>query len=271
MEVRERIRINGAPISQDLFAKYFFEVWDRLDSTGVGFIIILIILIYFFYRILIFFSMLIIKYFLGQVQARLFQILDCSGFPRIQARKRWRCHSWSRSRWSLWLDQHYTQAHCVRCRCFGYWSCLCIGIYTGRDCMEQGRYFQGRSSCCHLAATERRTWRTWEQSQGIEGNQGQLTFIYLFLLLICGSYHQCILGRLSACGSAFHLFSIERCNRGFGWPSSSRKRSTSHCLVPNVGGEGPWRKSERWCSSRICQGHFKRALAWTWTDHGQEQ
>ncbi|KAF8923857.1 Mur ligase [Dissophora ornata] len=34
MEVRERIRINGAPLSQELFAKYFFEVWDRLDSTG---------------------------------------------------------------------------------------------------------------------------------------------------------------------------------------------------------------------------------------------
>ncbi|KAF9356564.1 Folylpolyglutamate synthetase [Mortierella sp. AD094] len=34
MEVRERIRINGAPISQELFAKYFFEVWDRLDSTA---------------------------------------------------------------------------------------------------------------------------------------------------------------------------------------------------------------------------------------------
>ncbi|KAF9115106.1 Folylpolyglutamate synthetase [Mortierella sp. AM989] len=34
MEVRERIRINGEPISQDLFAKYFFEVWDRLDSSG---------------------------------------------------------------------------------------------------------------------------------------------------------------------------------------------------------------------------------------------
>ncbi|KAF9199975.1 Folylpolyglutamate synthetase, partial [Haplosporangium sp. Z 27] len=33
MEVRERIRINGAPISQELFAKYFFEVWDRLDKT----------------------------------------------------------------------------------------------------------------------------------------------------------------------------------------------------------------------------------------------
>ncbi|KAG0249625.1 Folylpolyglutamate synthetase [Mortierella polycephala] len=34
MEVRERIRINGAPISQDLFAKYFFEIWDRLDDSG---------------------------------------------------------------------------------------------------------------------------------------------------------------------------------------------------------------------------------------------
>ncbi|KAF9437375.1 Folylpolyglutamate synthetase [Entomortierella beljakovae] len=34
MEVRERIRINGKPIDQELFAKYFFEVWDRLDSTG---------------------------------------------------------------------------------------------------------------------------------------------------------------------------------------------------------------------------------------------
>ncbi|GJJ69893.1 folylpolyglutamate synthase [Entomortierella parvispora] len=34
MEVRERIRIDGAPISKELFAKYFFEIWDRLDSTG---------------------------------------------------------------------------------------------------------------------------------------------------------------------------------------------------------------------------------------------
>ncbi|KAG0229348.1 Folylpolyglutamate synthetase [Actinomortierella wolfii] len=34
MEVRERIRINGTPISQDLFAKYFFEVWDRLEATA---------------------------------------------------------------------------------------------------------------------------------------------------------------------------------------------------------------------------------------------
>ncbi|KAF9974384.1 Folylpolyglutamate synthetase, partial [Modicella reniformis] len=34
MEVRERIRINGAPLSRDLFAKYFFEIWNMLDSTG---------------------------------------------------------------------------------------------------------------------------------------------------------------------------------------------------------------------------------------------
>jgi folylpolyglutamate synthase len=31
--VRERIRINGEPIAEDKFTKYFFEVWDRLDST----------------------------------------------------------------------------------------------------------------------------------------------------------------------------------------------------------------------------------------------
>lgn len=37
MEVRERIRINGEPISKDLFAKYFFEIWDRLEeSKGLG-------------------------------------------------------------------------------------------------------------------------------------------------------------------------------------------------------------------------------------------
>ncbi|KXN86406.1 Folylpolyglutamate synthase [Leucoagaricus sp. SymC.cos] len=28
--VRERIRINGAPISEEDFAKYFFEIWDKL-------------------------------------------------------------------------------------------------------------------------------------------------------------------------------------------------------------------------------------------------
>ncbi|KND91356.1 Folylpolyglutamate synthase [Tolypocladium ophioglossoides CBS 100239] len=31
--VRERIRINSAPISEELFARYFFEVWDRLGSS----------------------------------------------------------------------------------------------------------------------------------------------------------------------------------------------------------------------------------------------
>ncbi|KAJ3174085.1 Folylpolyglutamate synthetase [Geranomyces variabilis] len=33
IEVRERIRINGEPIAKDLFAKYFFEVWDALERT----------------------------------------------------------------------------------------------------------------------------------------------------------------------------------------------------------------------------------------------
>jgi len=31
--VRERIRINSAPISEELFAKYFFQVWDRLEAS----------------------------------------------------------------------------------------------------------------------------------------------------------------------------------------------------------------------------------------------
>ncbi|KAI0638249.1 FolC bifunctional protein [Trametes polyzona] len=31
--VRERIRINGAPISEELFTKYFFEVWDKLKHN----------------------------------------------------------------------------------------------------------------------------------------------------------------------------------------------------------------------------------------------
>ncbi|AET38137.1 tetrahydrofolate synthase Ecym_2404 [Eremothecium cymbalariae DBVPG len=33
--VRERIAINGRPISEEKFAKFFFEVWDRLDGTSV--------------------------------------------------------------------------------------------------------------------------------------------------------------------------------------------------------------------------------------------
>ncbi|OUM53777.1 hypothetical protein BVG19_g3091 [[Candida] boidinii] len=32
--VRERIMINGKPISEQLFAKYFFEIWDRLENTN---------------------------------------------------------------------------------------------------------------------------------------------------------------------------------------------------------------------------------------------
>lgn len=31
--VRERIRINGSPIPEHLFTKYFFEVWDKLSNT----------------------------------------------------------------------------------------------------------------------------------------------------------------------------------------------------------------------------------------------
>lgn len=36
--VRERIRINGAPISEPEFAKFFFEVWDKLEENDVVFI-----------------------------------------------------------------------------------------------------------------------------------------------------------------------------------------------------------------------------------------
>ena len=31
--VRERVRINGRPIDENKFAKYFFEVWDKLSTT----------------------------------------------------------------------------------------------------------------------------------------------------------------------------------------------------------------------------------------------
>ncbi|KIX96562.1 uncharacterized protein Z520_07828 [Fonsecaea multimorphosa CBS 102226] len=34
--IRERIQINGQPISEDLFTKYFFEIWDRLFSQQDG-------------------------------------------------------------------------------------------------------------------------------------------------------------------------------------------------------------------------------------------
>jgi folylpolyglutamate synthase len=36
--VRERIRINSVPISRNLFAKYFFEVWDKLEAAEVPFV-----------------------------------------------------------------------------------------------------------------------------------------------------------------------------------------------------------------------------------------
>jgi folylpolyglutamate synthase len=31
--VRERIRINGKPIPEPMFAKYFFQVWDKLEHN----------------------------------------------------------------------------------------------------------------------------------------------------------------------------------------------------------------------------------------------
>jgi len=31
--VRERIRINGEPLEEEVFAKYFFEVWERLEAN----------------------------------------------------------------------------------------------------------------------------------------------------------------------------------------------------------------------------------------------
>lgn len=33
VQVRERIRINGRPISKDLFTKYFWQVYGRLDRS----------------------------------------------------------------------------------------------------------------------------------------------------------------------------------------------------------------------------------------------
>lgn len=33
VSVRERIALNGKPISHELFARHFWECWDRLQST----------------------------------------------------------------------------------------------------------------------------------------------------------------------------------------------------------------------------------------------
>lgn len=32
--VRERIRINGQPLSEDKFTKYFFQIWDKLENSS---------------------------------------------------------------------------------------------------------------------------------------------------------------------------------------------------------------------------------------------
>lgn len=36
LEVTERIRVNGKPLTTEAFTKYFFEVWDRLQATRGG-------------------------------------------------------------------------------------------------------------------------------------------------------------------------------------------------------------------------------------------
>jgi len=36
MEVRERIRINGEPLSKELFTKYFFETFEMFEKTKVN-------------------------------------------------------------------------------------------------------------------------------------------------------------------------------------------------------------------------------------------
>jgi folylpolyglutamate synthase/dihydropteroate synthase len=33
VSVRERIRVNGNPLSEEIFAQFFFEVWDALDAN----------------------------------------------------------------------------------------------------------------------------------------------------------------------------------------------------------------------------------------------
>lgn len=36
VQVRERIRINGQPVGKELFTKYFWQVYGRLEKTKVG-------------------------------------------------------------------------------------------------------------------------------------------------------------------------------------------------------------------------------------------
>ena len=35
VDIRERIRLNGEPIVEDLYLRYFWEVWDKLAATKV--------------------------------------------------------------------------------------------------------------------------------------------------------------------------------------------------------------------------------------------
>ena len=35
LHTRERIRLNSEPISEDAFARYFFEVWDALEASAI--------------------------------------------------------------------------------------------------------------------------------------------------------------------------------------------------------------------------------------------
>lgn len=36
LEVTERVRCDGKPLSKDAFARYFFQVWDRLQATAAA-------------------------------------------------------------------------------------------------------------------------------------------------------------------------------------------------------------------------------------------
>ncbi|CAM9652219.1 unnamed protein product [Scytosiphon promiscuus] len=36
LEVTERVRCNGKPLTKEAFARYFFQVWDRLQATSTG-------------------------------------------------------------------------------------------------------------------------------------------------------------------------------------------------------------------------------------------
>ena len=75
MAVRERIRINGKPISEEDFAKYFFYVWDKLEQNAE-----------------VFYKSLFMKKFtylyleeisIDDSSSNVFQDAHISGFPRV--------------------------------------------------------------------------------------------------------------------------------------------------------------------------------------------